>query len=406
MAVNNDPQRPRLGSRALFPDLQAQAYLAHAAISPASTTVRGAVTQLLDDYARRGVHAFGAWSEQRALLRNQLARLIRAPASSIALTAGTTRGITDLASSIAWRAGDRVVCFQGEFPANVTPWQELAKLHRLEISWLPAAAHQADPATALEQLETMLRRGVRVVAVSAVQFQTGLRMPLEDIGGLCRRYGAELFVDAIQACGALPVDVEAWRADYLVCGAHKWLLGLEGAGFLYVHPERVGALRPYVAGWLSYEGAADFLFQGSGHLRYDRPLKQSVEVFEGSTSSAVGYAALGASVGLLLELGIEGIASHIQGYLDELEPALLDRGFETARSPLPRQRSGILSVSPPVGTSAVDLHRHLNAHGIVTSLPDGWLRMAPHWPNSRAEIPAILSIIDEFDPSLCGAASH
>src|SRR5262245_1296445 len=91
----------------------------------------------------------------------------------------------------------------------------------------------------LEALEGELLRGaVRLVAVSAVQFQSGLRMPLQAMSRMCHVHGAELFVDGVQACGVVPVDVRAEGIDYLACGSHKWLMGLEGAGFLYVAPGR------------------------------------------------------------------------------------------------------------------------------------------------------------------------
>ncbi len=107
---------------------------------------------------------------------------------------------------------------------------------------------------------------MRLVAVSAVQFQTGLSMPLAEIGALCRAHGAELCVDAVQAVGVVPMDVEALGLDYLACGAHKWLLGLEATGFLYVRRERQPSLRPALAGWLSHEDAVSFLLEGPGKL--------------------------------------------------------------------------------------------------------------------------------------------
>lgn len=385
---------PQLGDRSLFPHLEARAYLAHAAISPASLAVERAVAALLADYARRGVRAFLTWDDQRQRLRENLTRLINAEPHSVALTPGTTRGISDLALSIPWRRGDRIACLRGEFPANVTPWQRASEHFGLDLVWLDAADFLREPAAALDALARTLAGGVRLLAISAVEFQTGFRMPLEHIGALCRAHGVELAVDAVQACGVIPVDVRAWQADYLTCGAHKWLMGLEGCGFLYVRPERVEALVPTVAGWLSHEAGADFLFKGAGLLRYDRPFKKSVEVFEGSTANAPGFAALGASVELLLALGIPAIADHVSAYLDRLEAALVTRGFRSLRSPSRASQSGSLSVEVPPGKSLASVQHALGASGIIASTPDGYLRFAPHWPNALDEIPLVLAAID------------
>ncbi len=388
----------RLGSRELFPNLKATAYLSHAAISPPSATVEAAVSRALHDYAERGVLAYMAWAEQRAVLRDRLAELVGAPAGSIALTSGTTRGISDLALCIPWRAGDRVLLFEGEFPANVTPWQQAAaSLGAVPCFMaLPDSAGQTDIAGFLDRLERELRAGVRLVAVSAVQFQTGLRMPLAEMARLCHAHGAELCVDAIQACGVVPIDVVREDVDYLVCGAHKWLLGVEGAAFIYVRPELRGALVPRVAGWLSHEDGELFLFHGRGLLRYDRPIKSSVSFLEGGSANVMGSAALGASVEMIQSIGVPAIFDHVRCYLDELESALISRGFVSLRSKVAACQSGILSVDVPPRVAAVELFARLRSQGIAVSLPDGYLRFAPHFPNSRDEIPGVLSAIDSI----------
>ncbi|MBN2193380.1 MAG: aminotransferase class V-fold PLP-dependent enzyme [Polyangiaceae bacterium] len=385
---------PRLGDRALFPELEARAYLAHAAISPVSVVVQAAIVELLTDYARRGVFAFGAWAEQRFELRQSFACLLGVEPSAIALTPGTTRGISDVALAIPWRSGDRILCFRGEFPANVTPWQRVAERFGVELVWLDADAFRLDPPAALADLDRVLDGGVRLVAVSAVEFQTGFRLPLVAIGERCRTHGAFFAVDAVQACGVVPTEARAWQADFVACGAHKWLMGLEGGGLLYVRPERAEELVPATAGWLSHEHGADFLFRGAGRLRYDRPLKRGAEVFEGATLPATVFAGLGTSIRLLLELGIDAIEGHVTAYLDRLEPALVGRGFQSLRAVEAAGRSGILAVVPPAGRDPVALQRELAARGVITSVPDGLLRFAPHWPNSLAEVPEVVAAVD------------
>src|SRR5690606_3800790 len=122
----------------------------------------------------------------------------------IALMPNTTRGVSDIALSVNWRPGDRVLLFRGEFPTNVTPWQRAAELFGLELRWLDVDRFRTDLNAALGSVADELSRGVRLLAISAVQFQTGLRAPLEQLGELCQRFGCEFFVDGIQACGVVP----------------------------------------------------------------------------------------------------------------------------------------------------------------------------------------------------------
>ncbi len=384
----------RLGDRSLFPALRAGVYANHAAISPPSAAVEAAVLATLRGYGSDGLAWFPHEVERRARVRGQLAALIGAEAADVALVANTSTGVVDIASCLPWRQRERIVLFRGEFPTNVTPWQQAARRHDLEIVWHDAEAVRRDRAAALEAIEVTLREGVRLVAVSAVQFQTGLRMPLHELGALCARYGAELFVDAIQAVGVLPIDVRAMGIHYLSAGSHKWLMAPEGVALLYVAPGSVGALRPETAAWMSHEDAFGFLFRGAGHLAYDRPIVATAAQFEAGAPNSLGIAGLEASVALLAALGVEAIFDHVQRWHDAVEAELLGRGFVSARTADRGGRSGILSVTPP-NRDAPAWAAALGRHGVSVASPDGWLRFAPHWPNDvDRELPLLRAALD------------
>ena len=389
----------RLGDRSLFPSLAPRVYANHAGISAPSVAVSRAAQAVYQDYERRGVGAFVTWMAQRARLKGKLAKLVGASAGDVALTQNTTRGVIDIALCLPWNKGDRVVVFEGEFPSNVTPWQRAAALFDLDVVYLTASSFQTDLPEALGRLQAELaykggRGPVRLVAVSAVEFQTGFRMPVADIAALCHAHGAEVFVDAVQACGMVPVDVSKEGIDYLACGSHKWLMGVEGCGFVYAHPERAAALRPHVAGWLSHEDGIGFLFNGEGHLRHDRPIRKTIDFIEGGNTNAAGFAGLEAAVDLIAQIGVESIFAHVTAYDDALERGLLARGFTSLRSADPARRSGSLCVRPPGGASVLDLHHTLNERGIACAVPDGNLRFSPHWPNALSEVDVILGEVD------------
>ena len=383
---------PVLGSRALFPSLQADVYANHAAVSPASSAVQLAVRSFLEDSGRLGLGAVVPWLGQRERLKRRLADLIGVEASDLALTAGTSAGILNVAMGHPWRAADGVVLVRGEFPANVTPWLNAARLFDLTVHWVDVEGFEDASGIGLAAVEAALRAGAGLVAVSAVQFQTGFRMPIMELGDLCRAHGAALFVDAIQACGITPVD--ASQVDYLACGGHKWLMGLEGAGLLYVAPHRVAELRPHLTSWLSHEDGMGFLFAGSGHLRYDRPIRKSADMFEASAPQVALFAALEAGVAAIDCIGVSAIFAHVQAWHDRLELRMVDRGFHSLRSVDPGGRSGSLCFEPPAGWDVVALHAALDAHGVSASIPDGRLRFSPHWPNALSEPDHIIELID------------
>jgi len=384
-----------LGSRALFPDLKTAVYLNHASLSPPSVAVQHAVERSLRGYATQGMAWYAQEIECRDRLRAQLARLIGGEPEDVGLIANTSAGVLAIALCLDWSPGDRIVLFEGEFPTNITPWQQTARREGLEIVWQKAEDFRHDRAAALERLEDVLNRGVRLVAMSAVQFTTGQRMPLKAVGELCRRYRAELFIDGIQALGIVPIDAPAMGIQYFTTGSHKWLMGPEGLGALWVDPAVADRLKPNVAGWLSHEEPFAFLTHGPGHLRYDRGFQSGARMVEAGTFNTLGAAGLEASVGLIESIGVAQIFNHVQRWHDAIEPGLIERGFRSARVNHAGSRSGSLCLRPPRGQGAPAWARALGERGISLSSPDGWLRLSPSWPNALSETEQVLGAIDQ-----------
>lgn len=379
----------------LFPDLAARAYWSFAAISPIARPVKAAVDAWHDRLAREGVMAFGQAMEARERLRAELAGLLGGAASDYGLVQGTTAGITALARSFRWRPGERVLLFDDEFPANTVPWREAAREHRLGVDTVAIARFAHDVGPGLATVEALLRRGgVRLVAVSAVEFQSGLGMPLAALAELCHRHGALLAVDAIQAAGCCPLELPALGVDLAVGGGHKWLLGIDGAGWIYVAPRAREAIGPAMSGWLSFERGADFLFE-PGRLHAAREHLPAPRIFEGGSTSSAAACALLEGVRLCRAADPARTLVHVQGLHDRVEPVLVALGFTSERAPYAAGRSGILAARPPAGVSLGALHKALAARGVVVSTPDGRLRLAPHFMSTAAEADHIAAALPE-----------
>ncbi len=385
-----------LGDRHLFPTLAPAAYLNHAAVSPLSLPVQQAAERSLAAIARDGLGAVVEAMELRGALRQQVAAFVGAQPDDIGFPPGTTRGIVDVALALDWRPGDRVLVFEGEFPSNVVPWITAARRFGGTVEALPLTGFGDGSGDGLARVELALSGGdVRLVAVSAVQFSTGLRMPLTQLSELAHRYGAELFVDGIQALGGMPLDVVADGVDYLVAGTHKFLMGADGVAVAYASEAARARMTPLTAGWLSHEHALDFLFEGSGHLHYDLPLRTSLDWMEGGVQGSAAFAALHASLNLLVELGPAAIAAHVQGLHDGLEARLCELGFTSARASDPAARSNTLSLMPPGERAIAEWSAALGERGVAVSTPDGWLRLSPHWPNGLHEVDLVADACSE-----------
>lgn len=232
--------------RAGFPITERYAFLSHAAVSPLHQHVQAAVQSYLDHATREPFLAvFPQVMAQFAELKQRLARLINARSpDEIVLMPNTAAGINTAAVSLPLHPGDNVLVLDGDYPANIYPWQQLA--YR---GVLTKVVPQHQGGLDLDLLVRRIDHRTRVIALSSAMFATGFRNDLATVGQLCRERGIYFVVDAIQTLGAFPLDVQECHIDMLACGSQKWLLSTPGSGFLYVRRELIRDLVPgaYVA---------------------------------------------------------------------------------------------------------------------------------------------------------------
>jgi len=354
-------------------------YLNNAATGPMpmrARAARAAFEALRDEPFRISYEQqFGALHRARALC----ARLIGAEASEIALMVNTSYGLNLAARALGLRAGDVVLTFDREFPANVYPWMAVPGVRVVRLPCLDTLPDEE------AMLRTLDEPGVRVVTVSWVQFSTGYRVDLARLGRECRARGIRLVVDAIQGVGAHPIDVGAADIDLLACGGQKWMLSPWGTGFLYVRPELVRALEPVDIGWLSMRGSDDF----STLTEYDLTFRDDARRFEVGTLPAQAFATMAASVELLLELGIDRVAAHIASLTQRLVDWVASREDVRLITPADAsRRAGIICVAPADTAAAA---RRLQDAGVAFAVREGVIRLAPHCFNTAEEIERVVS---------------
>lgn len=384
MPTGDGPSRPPGPPRELFPILDRELYLNHAAIAPWPLPVADAVEDFALENLRLGPRNYASWIQREQALRRRLAELTgAASADDIALLKNTTEGISLVAWGLDWRAGDNLVLPQGEFASNRLPW--LAQAGRgvgvREVDIRSAA----DPEAAL--IDAMDAR-TRLLTVSAVQWSDGFRLDLARLGEGCRARGVLFFVDAIQQLGALAMNVEDSRVDFLAADAHKWLLGPEGVAVFYSRESARGRLSLLQQGWHMFEDPWRF-------QRDDWTAAASGRRFEAGSPNSVGQAALHAAVGLLLGFGMNAVQARVLENTRQLIEGLGGLGgvrlvsrAETAR------RSGIVSFACD-RMPAQELKRRLAEREVTCALRDDALRLSPHFYQGAAEIDRFLRLLNE-----------
>ena len=368
--------------RELFPIHQEFAYFNHAAISPLNSRVVAAVQEYLEvtqraPFERWPAHLSGVVPS----MKERAAQLIGAAApSEIVPMANTASGINTAAQSLPLRAGDNVLVLEGDYPAVIYPWLNLAPRGVL-VKWVPQVKGGLDLAT----LKARIDSRTRVIAISTAMFATGFRNDIAAVGALCRERGMYLVVDAIQTLGAFPIDVQACHIDFLSCGAQKWLLSTPGSGFLYCRQDLIESLQ--LGAYVGTTSTVD----GANYLDYNFTLLPTAERFNLGTPNLPGIVALDAALGLILEAGPARIGARVLALTDLLIADLQDRGYQVRSNLDPAHRSGIVIVEVPDPEAA---RLKLLAAGIITSVRGGGLRVSPHFYNREEELRRVGAVLD------------
>jgi len=359
-----------------FPVTQQLVYLNHAAVAPLCKPAADAMIGLAEDVLRFGALHYDEWLDAYEGVRVAAAHMIGAHRDEIALVKNTSEGISTVALGLNWRPGDRMVAFEEEFPANIFPWKRLEQ-RGVKVQWLSIG----------DSLETVDRActGARLLSVSFIQYLSGFRANLQAIGEICQRRNCLFLVDAIQGLGAFPVDVSACHIDALAADGHKWLLGPEGCGILYVRRERQEMIVPVELGWSNMANYADY---GSR----DMALRPDAGRYECGSLNTIGCFGLRAALQFLLEVKIERISAAVQALGDRIAAGAANKGYEALGNRTLQNGAGIVSIRKP-GIESRLIVRQLKDRGIQAAPRLGWVRMSPHFYISPQEIDSVIDAL-------------
>lgn len=327
--------------------------------------------------------------------REKLAALfgVRDP-SRIVFTVNATEAL-NLAILGSVKKGGRVVVSSLEHNSVMRPLRFLQKDRGAVVDIVPCGA---DGSHDVNKWETALRQRPSLVVVNHGSNVTGSIAPVEEIGMLCRRYGARILVDAAQTAGLLPMDMEQCAVDLLAFSGHKGLYGLQGTGGLYIR-----------------EGAdpSPLRFGGTGsNSESDEQPAFLPDRYESGTLNGPGIAALGAGAAFVMEREVVKILERGRALREAFIAGLASvpgaRVYGPRAAALPtvaltidKNDSGIVAqrlndehdIAVRVGLHCAPL-----AHRTIGTFPQGTLRVSFGCFNTEKEVGALISAL----AGICG----
>ena len=305
--------------------------------------------------------------------------MLNCSADRIAFTDNTSNGLNILAQGVRWKKGDRILLNDVEFPANVYPFLNLQE-QGVEIDFVKSK----DGIVSAEDVIEAVKPGTRLISISYVQFLSGYRVDLKKIGKYCKENQIIFSVDAIQGLGAVTLDVKECNINFLSCGTQKWMLGVQGLAFIYIDEDLQNKIKIVPLGWLSVNNAWDF-------LDYKIDLKSSASRYQSGTLNTFGIYAFNISLRLFKEFGFKNIEQQILNNTFYLNKLLADAGIEPVLLNYTEENiAGIVSFK---SDKSEKIFNHLAEKNIICSERLGYIRLSPHFYNTKNDID---KVVDEI----------
>ncbi|TKA01177.1 aminotransferase class V-fold PLP-dependent enzyme [Actinacidiphila oryziradicis] len=356
-----------------FPGTSSGVYLNTAAES----LFLGSHMQALNNYALRknlGSRGRDACAQVESHCRTLVGELLSVDSRHVAFLASTSRGLDAVIKSISWRPGDNIVFAESEFPSTT-----FAAVHLASAGVERRVVRGQDGLVPTDSYAARIDERTRLVVASLVSYKNGFMVDLPALAAAAHERGALLFVDAVQAVGAVPV--QAGVADFLCAGTYKWLLGAHGLAIFYVNPDVLDQLTPpYVA----YRGVTD-LFAADRLERFE--LMPDARRFEEGMPNYIGLHVLENALEFVLSVGVEAIAAYNAELVAVAMQGLADLGVELLTPRQPERRGSIVSFATACDA---EITRRLAERGVSVWGRDGRVRIAPHLYNTVADVEAFL----------------
>ena len=366
--------------RKIFPITDRYIYLDHSAVAPVSLKAAEAVNRFFTEATEQAAFVYDKWMDEIEEVRKRFSYLIGSDPEEVAFVRNTSHGISLVASGLDWKSGDTVIIYNKEFPSNIYPWLNLERVG-VNVKFIEPENKEIT----LDDIKNLADNKTRLLSISSVQFTTGFRVDLEPIGKFCRDNNILFFVDSIQSLGIIPLDVKKCKIDFMAADGHKWMLSPEGTGVFYCNKEVVDLVNPSLIGWKTVINEFEYEVP-------DFSIKPNALKFEEGSLPVPGILALGGSLELLMDIGIENIRDEIHRLGGQIIDCVKERGFELITPEDRNKRGGAICFSGPFDPASIRLE--LSKKDIMVNVRGGGLRVSPHFYNTDDEISTLFKELD------------
>lgn len=384
-----------------FPVLETMTFLDAACVSFAPQRSVRAVKAFADMTATQEEADSSAHHIAMDNLRNkayvEAIRLFNADPEEIALVESTSHGLNIAARGIELNDGDSIITTNLEFIQVALPWCLMRHEKQIDIR----VCKTLDNRFRAADFAALADETTKVLVMSTVEWCNGWASDLAEIGAWCQENGIMFVVDAVQQMGVTKIDTKQCHIDLLVAGGHKWANSPYGTGVLYVNKKSLDKIKQSYFGYLNTSvpegGWGAYWEKCDSQSVHDWTFPNTARKYEiGGTTNYAGCIALGESLGLVNEIGIENIQEHVwelgEYCMDQIESI----GGYVVTHRDPERRAGII-IARLYNDVAIDrlILKDLHARKVFIAqrFTDnvGGFRISCNWFNTKEDIDAMIA---------------
>lgn len=364
-----------LSDRSAYPCLDQNVYLNQASLGLLSDETVTEMTEFLSTVARHGNLKMTDIEEANFLnpLRGKVARLLQAKQENIALVSSASEILSQIPELCKPRIGSKVLLVSTDFPSITRPWLLKAKTGDFEVCFV----HEVPETDLTNAIIEKVDSNTSVVCLSYVQFASGTQINVEKLSQHTKEVGAKLVIDITQAAGAVPISINDWAVDILVCSGYKWLGSHGGIAFGWFSDE-ILELDPPAIGWFGNENPFDM---EATKLN----LSKTAAKYTQSTLSYVSVVGLDVAIEQLLKIGIVEIMNHSDKLAEHLFSIIANSDWKAYRPTKSKGSSShIVSLMHPSSDTIRRKFEHLSEEGLICGIRNDRLRVSiSHYNDSN-----------------------
>ena len=358
-----------------FPVAEKYTYLSNAAISPIPKQVLEESSKFYQELSEHGGALWEVWAEKMEQTRDIYAKFIHAHRDEVGFTHSTSEGMNIIAHMLSSKGS--VISNELEFPSSTLPWLN-SGADMIFVSPKKGKILKEDIANSINQ-------NTKTVVVSHVQYSTGWRQDLAELGELTSKKGLYLVVNPTQSLGALYFNVRDFNIDFMASNGHKWILSSFGIGAIYLKKEYLEDLERFKPPFYSQLGQKQTEIYDNKKI----DMSNTASRFELGSPHFSNILCLKSAIEYITKIGIEQIEKRILYLTEHLVEKLREFNVEII-SPLEEEkgRSGIIVFKE---RNAQEIVRKLERRRIMVSARGDGIRVSPHFYNNENDIDRLAS---------------